>query len=89
MTIKLDLPADIENALIAEANAIGMTLDEFLSQMVISRTGTSEPALTAVLVPENGIPVLRTGHPLSAGVVDMVMEAVRTEREQSILGLTN
>ena len=40
------------------------------------------------MVLEDGVPVLRTGQPFSAGVVDEMLEAVRTQREQSIRGLT-
>jgi hypothetical protein len=48
-----------------------------------------EATLTAVLIREHGIPVLRTGQPLSGGLVDEVMEAVRAERAQSILSRSN
>jgi hypothetical protein len=90
MTITLNLPPDVERALLTEASARGLSPDEFLSQMVISRTDASQDSvLTAVLVPEDGVPVLRTGQPLAASVVDEVLEAVRLEREHHLLGLAH
>ena len=89
MTVTLHLPPDVERALLSEADAQGLSPSELLSQMVVSRVGVSQESPTALLVPEDGVPVLRTGHPLSAETVDEVLEAVRTERKQSILGLTS
>ena len=38
MNITLDLPADVEQEMLAEAHARGLSLDELVSELVITRT---------------------------------------------------
>jgi hypothetical protein len=95
MTVTLNLPPDIERAFQGEARARGLSLDEFLSEVILSRaenvTGQSAVAssLCAQLVHEEGVPVLRTGQPLGIFVVDETLDRIRRDRESAILGRSN
>jgi hypothetical protein len=95
MTVTLNLPPDIERAFQGEAQARGLSLDEFLSEMVLPRAehvvGQSAVAasLSAQLVREEGVPVLRTGQPIGISVVDETLDRIRRERESAILGRSN
>jgi hypothetical protein len=94
MTVTLNLPPDIERAFEGEAQARGLSLDEFLSEVILSRAehvaGPSETAVsTAQLVLEEGVPVIRTGQPIGISVVDETLERIRRERESAILGRPN
>ena len=95
MTVTLNLPPDIERAFQGEAQARGLSLDEFLSEVILSRTeqpaGQSAVAasLSAQLVREEGVPVLRTGMPIGISVVDETLDRIRRERESAILGRSN
>ena len=74
-------PPDVERALLTEASAQGLSPDEFLSQMVISRIAAAhDPVLTAVLVPEDGVPVLRTAEPTRV-LNELTAEALAQGRE--------
>jgi len=87
MTVTLNLPPDIERAFQGEAQARGLSLDEFLSEVILSRaehaSGQSAAAASspAQLVREEGVPVLRTGKPIGISVVDETLDRVRRERE--------
>jgi hypothetical protein len=95
MTVTLNLPPDIERAFEGEAQARGLSLDEFLSEVILSRAervaGQSAVAasLSAQLVREDGVPVLRTGQPIGISVVDETLDRIRRERESAILGRSN
>jgi hypothetical protein len=95
MTVTLNLPPDIEQAFQGEAQARGLSLDELLSEMILSRAGAAagEPgaaaSLSAQLVREEGVPVLRTGQPIEIAVVDETLDRIRREREHAFLGLSN
>jgi hypothetical protein len=95
MTVTLNLPPDVEEAFQGEAQARGLSLDEFLSEVILSRaeqvTGQSaaDASLSARLVREEGVPVLRTGRPIAISVVDETLDRVRREREGTILGLSD
>jgi len=95
MTVTLNLPPDIERAFQREAQARGLSLDEFLSEVVLSRAehvpGRSAvaPSWSAQLVREEGVPVLRSGQPIEISVVDETLDRVRRERESVILGRSN
>ena len=94
MVVTLNLPPDIERAFQVEAEARSLSLDEFLSEVLLSRavdvdvvgqhacTGTVSPRM----VFEDGVPVLRTGHPIEISVVDETLASIRRERDDAILG---
>ena len=95
MTVTLNLPPDIEQAFQGEAQARGLSLDEFLSEVILSRAehaaGPSAVAASwsAQLVREEGVPVLRTGQPIGISIVDETLDRIRRERESAILGLSD
>ena len=95
MAVTLNLPPDIERAFQVEAEARGLSLDEFLSEVVLSRAEdvAGQCAVTgsvsARLVFEDGVPVLRTGHPIGISVVDDTLDSIRRERDDAILGRTH
>jgi hypothetical protein len=51
MTVTLNLPPEIERAFQGEAQARGLSLDEFLSEMILSRSehATGKSAIAASL----------------------------------------
>jgi hypothetical protein len=95
MTVTLNLPPDIERAFQGEAQSRGLSLDEFLSEVILSHAesvaGQSAVAAfsSAQLVREEGVPVLRTGTPIGISVVDETLDRIRRERESGILGRSN
>jgi len=90
-----NLPPDIERAFQGEAQATGLSLDEFLSEVILSRAehvaGQSACAasLSVQLMRDEGVPMLRTGLPIGISVVDETLDRVRRERESAILGRSN
>ena len=82
MTVTLNLKPEVEAGLLAEAQASGMTLEDYLQHLVekeLSAKGTSTQATEeSGMVWENGLYVYRTGRPLPTYVVD---DAVRRSRE--------
>ena len=95
MTVTLNLPPEIERAFQGEARARGLSLDEFLSEVVLARIGVA-PEESAVagfssgrLVYEEGVPVLRTGHAISVSVVNQTLDRIRRERDRAALGLSD
>lgn len=93
MAVTLNLPPDSERALQRETQAGGLSLDEFLCEVVLSRAEhparQSVTSLSAQLVLEEGVPVLRTGHTIGMSVVDETLDRIFLEREHGILGLSN
>ena len=98
MTVTLNLPPDVERAFLAEAQTRGLTLDEFISAMLVSQSPAKQaPSTKAIgsstaasrffpLEQEDGVPVLRTGQPLNPSVIDDTLDMIRRERELSMLG---
>ena len=95
MTVTLNLPPEIERAFQGEARARGLSLDEFLSEVVLARSGVSrdESAVggfsSGRLMYDEGVPILRTGHAISVSVVNETLERIRRERERAVLGLSD
>lgn len=92
VTVTLTLPPDVERAFEAEARARGLSLDEFLSDLIRDHANetTREPAATdspGRVEWEDGVPVLRTGHPISVSIADETLDSIRCERERAILGM--
>ena len=95
MTVTLNLPPEIERAFQGEARARGLSLDEFLSEVVLARSGVArdESAVggfsSGRLMYDEGVPILRTGHAISVSVVKETLERIRRERERAVLGLSD
>ena len=95
MVVTLNLPPDIERAFKGAAAARGLSMDEFLSEVVLSKAeqmaeqgGFAEPR-PARMAFEDGVPVLRTGHEMESCTIDETLETVRRERENVILRRSN
>lgn len=95
MIVTLNLPPEIERAFQGEAQARGLSLDEFLSEMILARAESAAgqsagvAPLSAQLLREEGVPVLRAGRPIEVSVIDETLDRIRRERERAILGLSN
>jgi hypothetical protein len=92
VTVTLNLPPDVGRAFEAEARARGLSLDEFLSDLIRDRAEETagEPAVAdspGRVEWEDGVPVLRTGRPMSVSMVDETLDSVRRERERTFVGL--
>ena len=86
----LDLKPKIAAALEALASAKGLSVEDYLEQLVenqlpLKREDAARSESTG-MVWENGLFVYRTGRPLTLRVVDDAIRQVREERAQHILG---
>jgi hypothetical protein len=99
MTVILKLPPQVEEAFAGEAAAKGLSLDEFVSevllahaseqqQMIVGQTSFTQ-SLSARLEQEDGVPVLRTGQPITISIIDETLDVIRRERDLASLGLLN
>ena len=90
MTVTLNLKPEIEAGLLAQAQAAGMSLEDYLQQLVekelSSEPGEAVPTGESGMVWENGLFVYRTGRPLPDHVVDDAINHSREERTLHILG---
>ncbi len=87
MTVTLNLPPDVEQAYLAEAQARGVPLDELVREALIARQPVRDARVSPALVKlEDGMWALRSGESLSAETVSDTMEALRGERDLSNLG---
>jgi len=86
MTITVNLPEHLEQAFIAEARAKGITVDALMREVLLAHPPVSVSSDGPKLIYIEGIPALRSGHPLAASVLDETLELVRQERESAILG---
>jgi hypothetical protein len=90
VTVTLNLKPELEAGLLAQAQATGLTLEDYLEQLV--ERELSAEAIEAGrpegsgMVWENGLFVYRTGMPLPAHVVDDGIRRSREERAGHILG---
>jgi methionine salvage enolase-phosphatase E1 len=85
----LDVKPEIAAALEALASAKGMSLEDYLEQLVENQLPLKlEEARWegSGMVWENGLFVYRTGRPLPSHVVDDAIRQIREERAQHILG---
>jgi len=93
MNITLNLPPDLEQEILAEAQAKGVSLDELIEDLVRQHAAgqfsdaPQTPAERLVQL-EDGMWALRTGHPLSADTVDETIDALRLERDIHNLGMS-
>jgi hypothetical protein len=86
----LDLKPEIVAALETLASAKGLSVEDYLEQLVghelpVKLEDTTRPEGSG-MVWENGLFVYRTGNPLPLRVVDDAIRQVREERAQHILG---
>jgi hypothetical protein len=86
----LDVKPEIAAALEALAAAQGLSVEEYLQQLVekelpANLEGKGNPEGSG-MVWENGLLVYRTGKPMPQGVVDDLIRRGREERARRILG---
>jgi hypothetical protein len=88
--LTLDLKPEIAAALKALASAQGLSVEDFLEQLVQKELPLKLEDATrseaSGMVWENGLFVYRTGRPLPLRAVDDAIRQVREERAQHILG---
>jgi hypothetical protein len=83
---------ETESGLLSIAGARGMSVEDFLRQLVIREraarlTAVPEPAGSETgMVPEQGLRIYRTGNPLPLEVIDDCIQRAREERSSRILG---
>jgi hypothetical protein len=86
----LDVKPEIAAALEALASAKGLSVEDYLEQLVENQLPVKAEDGTGSegsgMVWENGLFVCRTGRPLPLRVVDDAIRQVREERAQHILG---
>jgi hypothetical protein len=90
VTVTLNLKPELEADLLAQAQATGLTLEDYLQQLV-ERELSAETIEAgwqegSGMVSENGLLVYRTGRPLPAHVIDDAIHRSREERARHILG---
>jgi hypothetical protein len=88
--VTLDLKPEIAAALEALASSYGLSVEDYLEQLVEKELPFKPEADTrsegSGMVWENGLHVYRTGRPLPPSVVDNAIRQAREERAQRILG---
>ena len=86
----LDVRPEIAAALEALASAHGLSVEDYLEQLVEKELPLKQEAPArsegSGMVWENGLFVYRTGRPLPLRVADDAIRQVREERAQHILG---
>ena len=86
MTLNVHLPEKVEQAYQAAARTKGVSVDTLVADVLVSHAPPAESAASPVLFEEHGIPVLRSGQPLDPSVVADTIDAIRRERDLSLLG---
>ena len=86
MTVTINLPQNVERAYLSAAQTKGVSVDTLLTDVLVSHVPATESVQRPELVEERGIPVLRTGHPLDPSIVNDTLDAIRRERDFSVLG---
>jgi hypothetical protein len=88
--VTLDLKPEIAAALEALASAQGLSVEDYLAQLVERELPPKPEDATSSegsgMVWENGLFVYRTGRPLPLRIIDDAIRQVREERAQHILG---
>ena len=86
----VNLRPEVASRLEALASARGLSVDEYLQQLVereVPATAAEPlPSEGAGMVWENGLFVYRTGRPLPSRVVDEAIRRSRKERARQIMG---
>jgi hypothetical protein len=89
VTVTLTLRPELEAGLLAQAEAAGLPLEDYLQQLVEREllTGAVEGRSEGSgMVWEDGLLIYRTGRPLPGHVVDAAIRRSREDRSQHILG---
>ena len=87
MTVTINLPQNVEQAYLSAARTKGVSVDALLTDVLVSHVPASDSTQRPEMVEERGIPVLRTGQPLDPSIVADTLDAIRRERDLSVLGL--
>ena len=92
MTVTINLPEQVEQAYLDAAQAKGVSVDAFLSEVLrwlapVYESVQEPESPGAELVEEQGVMVLRTGHPMPPSLIDDTIELIRRERDLAALGL--
>src|SRR6266581_6104108 len=89
-SLTLDIKPEIAAALEALASAKGLSVEDYLAQLVEKELPLKLEDATRTegsgMVWENGLFVYRTGRPLPLRVVDDAIRQIREERAQHIVG---
>ena len=80
MTVTLNLPPNVEQAFLAEAQAKGLSLGEFISDVLLSRTPGQQTPVVAKTVFEQGLGLF--GSPEDAALLDEVVSLAYEERRR-------
>ena len=87
MTVTLNLPKDVEQAYLAEAQAQGVPLDALVRDVLIAGRPVPAGGTRAALIKlDDGMWALQSGAPLSGDTVNDTIDALRRERDLSNLG---
>jgi hypothetical protein len=91
VTVTLNLTPEVEHGLIAEAEARGVSLDTLLEMVLrqfAATTSVQRPTVDEgnMVLLEDGMWALHTGHPISADNVNETIDALRSERDLINLG---
>jgi len=86
MTVTIHLPQSVEQAYVSAAQTRGVSVDVLLTDVLVSHVPATGPEQRPELIEEQGIPVLRTGPPLDPSIVSDTLDAIRRERDFSVLG---
>ena len=87
MTVTINLPQNVEQAYLSAARTKGVSVDALLTDVLVSQVPASESTQRPEMFEERGIPVLRTGQPLDPSIVADTLDAIRRERDLTVLGL--
>lgn len=85
----LDLKPEIAAALQALASAKGLSVEDYLAQLIDREVPLNLPEASSEasgMVWENGLFVYRTGRPLPLRTIDDAVRQVREERARHIVG---
>jgi hypothetical protein len=90
VTVTLNLRPEIEAGLLAQAQAAGMSIEEYLQQLVEKEVPAPATEFGHVeesgMVWEDGLLTYGAGTALPAGFIDDALRRSREERSQHILG---
>ena len=88
--MNIHLRPETQARLAAEAAAVGMSVDAYLEDLVEKQLPPSRPEPKPVtgsqFQKEHGIWVYRTGDPMPPTLADETLDALRREREASLIG---
>ncbi len=90
MTITLNLKPELEAGLLAQARATGLTLEDYVRQIVEKEVPPAAAEFCqqegSGMIWEDGLFIYGAGGPLPAGFLDNAVRRSREERSQHLLG---